>query len=185
MAIQTERAAEREFSVFEVQTNKFMNLDYTFNLGFENDPKPYEEKLPEKGFTYEECERFIIHQKGDKKLYSIHNIKQPFYLLDFHLKVLRNEFIKDQEKSQAEAIRISEQRTIKANEEKEAKQKLKNRFVSDVTNWNQKLNDPQTQFNGKFDEVKSQKPQMKNYGLTVDDFKGEEINNILVKHKYL
>lgn len=185
MAIQTERAAEREFSVFEVQTNKFMNLDYTFNLGFENDPKPYEEKLPEKGFTYEECERFIIHQKGDKKLYSIHNIKQPFYLLDFHLKVLRNEFVKDQEKSQAEAFRINEERTKKANEEKQAKQNNKNRFVSDVRSWHQKANSKEISMQGKYNEVLKQKPDMNVYGLTVDDFKGEEINNILVRHRYI
>lgn len=185
MTIKTERAAEREFSVFEVQTNKFMNLDYTFNLGFPSDPKPYEEKLPEKGFTYEECERFIIHQQGDKKLYSIHNIKQPYFLLDFHIKTLRNQFEKDQEKSQAEFNRINEEKTRKAKEEREAKLNLKSRFVSNVQSWHEKVNSKETSLQGKYNEVLKQKPQMKDYGLTVDDFNQGEVNSFLVKHNLL
>lgn len=185
MTIKTERAAEREFSVFEVQANKFMNLDYTFNLGFKDDPKPYEENIPQKGFTYEECERFIIHQKKEKKLYSIHNIKQPFYLLDFHLKVLRNEFVKEQEKKQAEFNKINDEKIRKANEERQVKQNLKNRFVSDVKSWNEKVNSKETQLQGKVGEVIKQKPQMKSYNLTVDDFSQEEVSNFLLKHNLL
>lgn len=173
MSIKIERAAEREFSVFEVETNKFMNLDFIFSLGFDNDgnePEPYFNNLPEKGFTYEECERFIIHQKGNKKLYSIHNIRQPFFLLNFHLKVLRSEFNEEQKKERAKRDAIRK----KLEDEQEAKQRLKQRFLGDLSSWKKELNDPQTQFTGNFGKVRESKPKLKDYGLEFSDFTERE-----------
>lgn len=185
MSIKIERAAEREFSVFDLEKNKFMNLDYTFNLGFETDPKPYINELPEKGFTYEECERFIIHQQGDKKQYLIQNIKQPYFLLDFHLNINKDEYNKEAEKQQAEQRRLKEQKEKQQAEETKAKQNLKSAFVLDVKSWNEKVNSKEVQFNGKFSEVSKQKPQMKNYNLTIDDFNQEEINSFIMKYNLL
>ena len=38
---------------------------------------------------------------------------------------------------------------------------------------------------GKGKEVEAQKPKLNYYGLTLEDFKGEEVNNILVRYNYL
>lgn len=181
MTIKTERAAEREFSVFDVSKGKFMNLDFVFSTGLPGDPTKYFEKKPDKGFTYEECERFIIHQSGEKKLYSIHNIQQPLFLLNFQIEVLINQY----QKEQRDIAQRQHEKSVKQIAENEAKNRAKSSFINDVRAWHQKLNSKEVSMQGKGKEVEAQKPKLNYYGLTREDFKGEEVNNILVRYNYL
>lgn len=170
----TERKTEREFGVYNSMEDKFHNLDYTSIYTNDNEF----EEMPSKGFTNEECERFIVHMKDKNKL-SIHNIYQPKYLLAFQLDTIRKKSREDAVKEMEQWKNNQNQSYMQNSQEALKLDASKKDFLQNTDIWNETANSEKTQREGKFGEVMSQKPKLKDFGLTLNDFSNEEKRKLL------
>lgn len=163
----TERKNERDFGIYNIAKDLFCNLDYLNPFDdqeeFVNEPQTY---------TYEECERFIIHKEYKSDL-TILNLKQPKFLLAFHLDILRKQ---NSDNHLSENKKYDEQQavSIKMQTEENSIQRNKQSFYNDLYNWQVDINSEQTQISGKMSEKLQQKPNIESYGLISDNFTSQE-----------
>ena len=165
----TERKTEREFGIYNVAKDKFYNLDYLNGFGSEEE---FVEE-PNRKFTYEECERYIVH-KNEKEYLTIINLLQPKYLLAFQLDYLRKEFSEKYNKKLIESNNKSNAESLNSTRENSVFIQNKQNYMSDLHNWSLLLNSKETQLKGKYGIVLGQKPDYRNYNLSYESFTQEE-----------
>lgn len=151
----------REWHVYSKTNAKFFNMDRVNPF---LDSKFIEEQ-PSEGFTYEECERFVIHQE-DRSDCEILNIKQPKFLLNFQLEL----FAKETKDKQKEETMSHSQRIYQMQMEATQKSKSKQQFVNDYNAWEKEKSDDSTYTTKSTKEVLAGRPKHEEYGLTESDF---------------
>ena len=168
-----ERQTEREFGVYNVAEDKFYNLDYIGELTNEEEF----EELPKKTFTYEECQRFSIHKKEKENL-TIFNMFQPKYLLAFELDIKRKQY---NEKVKSEYVKIQSviNNPIQSQKVVDNTAVKKQSFNQILFDWDKLLNSHSVQVEGRFGEVANQKPKLKDFGLSLNNFSGDEKKKLL------
>ena len=165
----TERKNEREFGIYNSTKDKFHNLDY---LNSFDDQDEFEEE-PKKKFTYEECERFIVH-KEDKEDLTILNLLQPKFLLSFHLDYLRKQFIEKYKIEMEKQNRQKVEQFQKLMQPQEETLKSKGLFYNDLQSWELDVNSVETQMSGQFGEKLKNKPTIESYNLRAEHFTEKE-----------
>lgn len=171
-----ERQEEREFGIFNVTTDKFHNLNYTTPY----DDEEEFEATPTALFTHEECERYIVH-KEDKEILTILNVKQPNYLLQFALNVIRKEHhdkLRKRHIAQAPRIEAAYKTASVINNSNNSK----DRFVQDLVKWDKLVNSHEVQEQGRVHKVMQEKPKLTDYGLTIESFTPSEKETLKSYH---
>lgn len=125
--------------------------------------------IPDKGFTFEECQRFIVHL-DDKSDAEILNVKQPKYLLDFQMKIFAKEAREKEAKEISNIKRQAHEMQVKSQQKSNSKQA----FENDYNSWLKMQKDNSTYFTKTKDEVMKERPNYKAYGLTEADFSFSE-----------
>lgn len=205
------RKGFREWAIFNAYVNKFYNLDYvptneielatTFQnrlnerMKILNEPQTQNGTKPETlfvddlplGYTFAECERYLAHIGNDKQFCCIVNVKEPLYLLNFQIKLVKHsakpliqKHNEDLRKAEAER-----QRAEKAQKEfDELKKTNKSKFQSDLKSWSNK--GVGLFRNGMTDSQKeiyyNQKPKAVDYQLTREDFTTAELSELAVNY---
>jgi len=166
-----ERKNERDFGIYNVAKDLFYNLDYL--NPFDDQDEFVDEP---KTFTYEECERFVVHKKNKNDL-TILNLMQPKFLLAFQLDVLRKQYA-DKQLLENQQYDRQQAAAMKLQNNENTSQKSKQSFYNDLHNWKVDINSAETQISGRISEKLQKRPKIESYGLTSENFTSEEKFNI-------
>ena len=154
------REQQREWAIYSKSQAKWFNMD-AWLLTDED----YLKEIPSEGFTYEECERFIIHQENARDC-AVLNIKQPKSLLNFEFKIFEKAR-KDLAKRQLQEANLA---GGKIQQEASMKNQKRNAFVKSFNEWDKMRNDDRTYQTKSVSEVLNERPKLENYGLALSDF---------------
>ena len=160
----TNRHELREWYVYSKLNKNFHNMNHS---SFNDDE--FLKEIPTEGFTYEECERFMVHL-DDKSSSAILNIKQPRFLLNFQLKLYEKEMRDKIRKS----TQVNADRNHQIQVEAQQKRKTKQQFVSDYYAWEKMKTDNNIHFSKSNEQVQKERPKYTDYGLTESDFERHE-----------
>lgn len=206
--VQHERKNLREWAIFNAYNNKFYNLDYVPTNEIEL-PTIMQKRLSEQmkqitdnqtqgketkkqtllvddlplGYTFVECEKYLAHIGNDKKFCSIVNTKEPLYLLNIQIKLIKHEVqpIINKHNQQLREQEAARQKAEQTRLEYERLQKgKKDKFKNDLKNWAEKGVVASRQGISTEDQEKyySEKPTVIDYGLTREDFTTSELQKL-------
>jgi len=154
------REQQREWAVYSKSQASWFNMD-AWLLTDED----YLKEIPSEGFTYEECERFIIHQENARDC-AVLNIKQPKSLLNFEFKIFEKAR-KDLAKRQLQETNLA---GAKIQQEASMKNQKRQAYMNNYNAWDKMRNDDRTYQTKSVSEVLSERPKLEDYGLTQSDF---------------
>ncbi len=164
--METDRKHKREWGVYDQEKNQFYNMDCTSIL-----EDQHFEETPQKGCTYEEAQRFMVHC-DNKPSCKIVNIKQPKYLLNFELQFYRKEQTAKEAKENMRYINNIQQVQTESN----IKSKNKQNFFTALGKYMAEAKKPMDSVQAK--ELLQRKPKIEDYGLSSNDFNAQEKRNL-------
>ncbi|MAP53890.1 MAG: hypothetical protein CL605_03215 [Altibacter sp.] len=159
--METNRKDKREFGVYDQEMNRFYNMDCISILDDQ-----HLDDIPEKGYTYEEAQRFIVHC-DNKKSCKIVNIKQPKYLLNFEIEYYRKEQASINAKENMRYLNNAQHIQAESN----AKRKNKESYFTALGVFK---TDSLKRTSVTAKQLEERKPKMEEYGLTSEDFDTQE-----------